>query len=164
MAQDWVPAFEGQRPPFTPGHTKSLQHGTWSERTLAPVVGSILEYTLADEGTAYLREPRYRAALEGWARAEAKVLLLERYLARRAEEAGEEAGDLGDKRVETAYRELHKAEKRAESGRSALGLTPMSRVRLGRDVAATQVDLASLLSDERERAEGGPATDRGAGQ
>lgn len=33
---DWTPAFEGQRPPFQPGHDLSVRHGAYSTLKLAP--------------------------------------------------------------------------------------------------------------------------------
>lgn len=155
---EWVPSFEGQRPPFQPGNpdrfemgnTAAVQHGAYSERILAPLAESIVEHTLRDPSLAYLREPRYRATVNAWGRAEGKCVLFEEQLERLPD-------DLADKRVETAHRELHRAETRAATLRSQLGLTPLSRARLGRDVAATQVDMARLLSEAREAQERGEA-------
>lgn len=66
-------------------------------------------------------------------------------------------GDLADDRVRTAYLLLHRAEARATTGRTRLGLDPLSAARLGRDRIAAQVDVARLMSDleraERQRAE-----------
>lgn len=53
---------------------------------------------------------------------------------------------------ESLAKALHRAETRARSLRSDLGLTPASRARLGHDItAAGRVDLARYWADEDER-------------
>jgi len=142
---EWVPEFEGQRPPFAPGHELSVQHGVYSPRKVDPLAEEIVSAVLADPMLIYLEG--YRPALWAWARAEAQVQLLTEYLAKRADSDG--LPDLDDARTVSAYRELHRAESRAESGRKRLGLDPLSRARLGKDVATGQaaaMDVAAVMA------------------
>lgn len=161
MSNSWVPAFPGQRPPFPPGndagvklepgHELSLQHGAYSPRKVDPLARDLVELVLQDPDTAYLKAPSYRAELWAWARAEARVQLLEEYLAQRA---GDEAiADPGDPRVASASLELHRASARAASARTRLGLTPLARARLGKDVAQGEVarlDVAQAMAQLAE--------------
>lgn len=145
---DWVPAFPGQRPPFTPGHTKSLRHGYWSPRKVEPVAQELVDMVHADPSLAYLTEQHAQPALWAWAQAEARVQLMTAHLEKVAEDG---VGDLGDRRITEAWNLLHRAETRAESGRRRLGLDPLSRARLGKDVAqGRQADAAAALTAMRE--------------
>ncbi|RZU30473.1 hypothetical protein BKA19_0089 [Blastococcus saxobsidens] len=150
-----MPEFPGQRPPFDgpPGNTLALQHGAYSPRKVDPLAAELRAAVLADVSTDYLRAPRYAPALWAWARAEAQVQLLTEYLARAGEETADGVGDLEQDRVRSAYLLLHRAEARALSGRRALGLDPLAAARLGRDRAATEVDVARVMAemDRRER-------------
>ncbi|WP_142026825.1 P27 family phage terminase small subunit [Blastococcus colisei] len=147
--QEWTPAFPGQRPPFQPGHDLSTRHGAYSPRRVDPLATELVALVDADPAVAWLTAAD-RPALWAWARAEAQVQLLTEYLERAGEAAADGVGDLDNDAVKSAYLLLHRAEARALSGRARLGLDPLSRARLGRDVAATQVDMARLLSDARD--------------
>lgn len=150
--QDWTPAFEGQRPPFRAGNEAALQHGATSPRRVDPRAQALVEAMLADESLGYLKAPSYRPALLGWARAEARVQLLEEYL-------GHQVGDLESPRVLSAYTLLLKLQGRAESGRRQLGLDPLSRARLGKDVAqGRQADAAAIMAElHRQERQSGKA-------
>lgn len=130
--------------PFQPGHTLSLHHGAYSPRKVDPLAAELAGQVVAlaeQEGssTTYLTEPSYRASVWAWARAEAKVQLLTEWLMDRT--------DLDDEgEVRPAAELLEKVERRAESLRARLGLEPLSRARLGRDVAAGSVDVARLMA------------------
>ncbi|MCW2496588.1 hypothetical protein [Jatrophihabitans sp.] len=128
--QEWTPTFEGQRPPFQPGHELSTKHGAYSPRKVNPLAKDLIDMVLVDPDPTveYLRAAVFRPALWAWARAEAQVQLLAEYL-------GDTVGDLEAESVLSAYLLLHRAEGRAHTQRQALGMTPMARARLGRDVA-----------------------------
>lgn len=144
----WSPAFPGQRAPFTPGHTLSTTHGAYSPRKVDPLAEELVEHVLTDSTLTFLHAPAYRPALWAWGRAEAQAQLLTEYLATRVE------ASVASKRSSAAYRELHRAETRAASLRSQLGLTPLSRARLGKDVAqGKQADAAAELTRMREEHE-----------
>ncbi|WP_214365625.1 hypothetical protein [Pseudonocardia sp. H11422] len=135
-------------PPFEPGNEVGLRHGAYSPRRVDPLARELVDQALGDPDLGYLAAPSYRPALWAWARAEAQVQLLAEYLERFGADP-----DFGDRAVSAAYNAHHRAEARADSARRRLGLDPLSRARLGRDVTAAQVDLVSLLTDARERQE-----------
>lgn len=150
-AEQWVPAFEGQRLPFQPGHTLSLQHGAYSPRKVDPLARDLVDQVLAEPDARHLSAVVYRPALWAWARAEAQVQLLTEYLAKAGEASGDGVGDLDSERIRAGYLLLHRAEARAMSGRARLGLDPLSRARLGKDVAAGQLDTARLMAELEKR-------------
>ena len=92
---------------------------------------------LGDEACDYLRTPRFAAELQAWATAEARCRLLEVYIAKLAEDAGDESGvgDLGDERARAAWGLLNRFEARAQSGRDRLGLSPAAASKIGRDLS-----------------------------
>lgn len=160
QSTEWVPAFEGQRPPFQPGHELTLQHGAYSPRKVDPLAAELVDQVLADPSTGYLQAAVWRPALWAWARAEAQVQLLTEYLAKAAQATGDGIGDLDRESVRAAYLLLHRAETRATTGRTRLGLDPLSAARLGRDKTAAALDAAQLMAklaeeERRTRAEGG---------
>lgn len=129
MTGEWTPEFPGQRPPFQPGHTLSMRHGAYSERRIGPLAEQLAADLLADPTTPdYLREARFAGAVLAWARAEAVVRLYLAWL---------DAQDL-DKPARGALavlEALRKAEAAAATARSRLGLDPVSRAKLARDLA-----------------------------
>lgn len=138
----WAPAFEGQRPPFTPGHDVSLRHGAYADLRLGDRVAE-----LADELRPLVPagRPADEVALRllalCLARIEAAHAALEK--AKPAELATLESDARGW--TNTARRLL-----------SDLGMTPTARARLGLDVARTaqSVTAVSLAAEaERERSE-----------
>lgn len=148
----WVPEFEGQRPPFQPGHELSpTTHGAYSPRKFEPLAQEILDALLADDSVpSWVKAPAHRLELLALCRSEAKVQLIEEWLAEQATEK-HPMGDLGDERVQAAYLQLHRANTRAASSRSRMGLTPASRTRMGKNVAqgqaaAAQGDLALRMA------------------
>lgn len=161
MADDeWVPAFPGQRPPFalgndigfTPGNELAVKHGGYSPRKVDPLAAELVAAVLTDGGLA--AAPAYRMALWAWGRAEAQVQLLTEWLSVKGEAASDGVGDLADDSVRAAYLLLHRAEARATTQRGRLGLDPLSRARLGRDVAqGAAADAATQLTRMRADAE-----------
>lgn len=131
--------FPGQRPPFAPGNELSMRHGAHSERTLAPIAAAWVKTAL--EQCAYLQDPSYEPALLAWARFEAKCDLLHDWIDKHGliDEHGQ---------ATPAAKLLPVYEGRAASLRAPLGMDPLSRARLQRDAAATQVDLAQLMAEE----------------
>lgn len=152
--QQWAPANDRQHPPFEPGNDLAARHGAYSPRKVDPLATQMVALVDADASISWLTAAD-RPALWAWARAEAQVQLLSEYLELAGRQAGDGVGDLEEERIRAAYLLLHRAEARALSGRARLGLDPLSRARLGRDVAATQVDMARLLSGLDAPTEGG---------
>jgi len=138
----WVPAFKGQRPPFQPGNQLNLRHGAFSPARTDPIAHGFINELVSDPATAYLGQPRFSAALWHWASAQAKVQLLSEWV------DGMEIQDAADsdKGKTSALELLRKWIATAQTQAARLGLDPLSAARLGKDVASTQVDLATLLS------------------
>lgn len=137
------------RPPFEPGNELAVTHGAWSVRKLQPAAAKLLEGLRLDDQVAYLRQPAYGPALAAWAQAEARVMLIEVWVDAMPMQAQTES-----KQGQTSPLELlRKWEATASTHRARLGLDPLSRARLGRDVAATKVDLAVLLTQARSDSE-----------
>jgi hypothetical protein len=149
--------------PFEPGHERSLVHGTRSPRTVGPLAERIEREARADPSWPdYLTSPEYGPAVAAWARSEAIVELLWRYLADQdvehwlTEQAREESEETRTprrtrristaRRVTNALASLQRWETTAANHRSRLGLDPLSRARLGKDVAAARVDIARVMS------------------
>lgn len=153
----WVPAFEGQRAPFQPGNEAAVRSGAYSPRKVDPLAKELVDQVLVDPATGYLQAAHWRPALWAWARAEARVQLLTEWLANQVGD-GDQIPDPGDERVRAASLELHRAEARATTGRTRLGLDPLSAARLGRDKTAAMLDTAQLMKQladaERQQREG----------
>lgn len=122
-------------PPFAEGHELSTKHGAHSPRRVEPVAEQVAAELVA--AAPWLDQDAYRPALLALARHEARIALLERWLA--------EHGLLdGEGRPQPAAEFLLKVERAAADARSRLGLDPSSRARLERDLAqatAARVDL-----------------------
>ncbi|MDT2010331.1 hypothetical protein FXW78_55090 [Rhodococcus opacus] len=131
--------------PFKPNHVKSLKHGARSERIIAPLAAILANELL--ETNPHLQSAEFRPAVLEWARVQAQVETLEAWIA----EHGIISPD--DGKIQPAAEYLLKVRKHGANMSSRLGLDPLSRARLGRDVAATQVDIAELLTKQREAAE-----------
>ena len=132
----------GRYEPFQPGNTVRLTHGAYHEATIAPLARRLV--TAAVEASPYLAADEYAAVLQAWGRAEAQVRLLDTYLA--------EHGPLDGKgKPRPAVDLLLRYEALAARHRDALGLSPLARAKLGRDVAAQQFDLARIWAHEAEQ-------------
>jgi hypothetical protein len=154
----WVPEFEGQRPPFQPGNRVSvgnrglLKHGAYSPRRVDSLATEIMTSLLGDEDLAYLGQSRWRLSLLALCRAEAQVQLFSEYIADAALAAGNGVGDLTAEDMHAAYLGLHRAEARATTQRTRLGLDPLSASRLGAYRASEALDTARLMQ-QLEKAE-----------
>jgi len=140
--EGWVPAFEGQRPPFQPGHTLSVRHGTYSVRLVGEDAAAMLE-ELRESGAPWLAEVD-GAELEAWLRAESQV----RRLAEHLDKVGVLDGK-GNPRPAAA--ELRAFERLAAARRAALGLNPSARAVLGRDTAVARAAAQASLRTEMRR-------------
>jgi hypothetical protein len=151
-------------PPFEPGNEVATVHGAYSERRIAPLADQIAVSLLADDSTPqYIKEPSYSATVRAWSRAEATVQLLWNWLAEHDLDAAltdvtetDEDAELSkgaaskhttSRHIESVLTQLHRHEVRAANLRSRLGLDPLSRARLGKDVAAQHVDLARMFAE-----------------
>lgn len=139
----WTPAFPGQRPPFQPGHELTLKHGARSPRKVNPLAAQYVAAVLADDDVAYLRAPAYLPAVQAWAAAEARVSLIEAWVADMTMERATESGQGQTSPLEL----LRKWEASAATHRARLGLDPLSRARLGRDQMAGAADMARIMAE-----------------
>jgi hypothetical protein len=145
----WVPAFEGQRPPFEPGNSgggRPPTHAAYSEQTLEPLRLAI-EASLAESSPAY-------AAAEDHARRQ-----LANQLARceQAHRWLHTHGLIDNKgRTWPVVTELVKWENSARTMMRELGMTSLSRAELGLDrlqmmrEMVTQQELQDALSGALE--------------
>lgn len=171
---DWTPAFPGQRPPFEPGNEVAVTHGANSTRKVAPLAAEIERAARTDPAwPGYLNDSGYASAVGSWARAEAVCRLLWEWLAEQdpAEWMASTLDSVTDtekfeggsqsrtraRRVGSVMEQLRAWEATAARQRQRLGLDPLSRARLGRDVTAGAVDFAELLTRAGEDAERGEA-------
>jgi hypothetical protein len=125
------------------GNEHALVHGAHSERAIAPIAERFeAELLKAAPWTADAAFAPARAAL---ARCEARIQLVGRWLDGHVGSTGNWGSNAASKlRPQTSL--LLQLEAQAERLRTQLGLTPLAKGRLGRDVAGTQVDLARLMS------------------
>jgi hypothetical protein len=118
-----------------PGNTLALSHGGWSDRIVNPLARELVAH--AQGLVEYLRDPSYDVAVWAWARTEARVLVVSAWL--------DEHGTIDENGTpRPAAAQLLQWENLASKQRQRLGLDPLSRAALGRDVAASKLDLARL--------------------
>lgn len=151
--QEWVPAFEGQRPPFQRANTLAVTHGAYSPRITRPeaeaLVSSVLERAAQpSSSTSYLLEPSYRPGLWRWATALVRMERLDAAIVGHGDCAG-------CKKCGRWHEDWRRYASIVATSEQRLGLDPLSRARLGRDVAAAQVDLAALWAAEGTDSAGG---------
>lgn len=151
----------GQRAPeFAEDHELSMVHGGTSERRVAPLAVEILARERSKPSwPQYLDDASWAFALASWARAEAVCELLTEFLSTldirsalsdviTTVETEEQTGRAtkrrsATRRVASALEMLRKYESIASNHRHRLGLDPLGRARLGKDISATtNVDLA----------------------
>ena len=121
-------------------------------------------YGLDGGADDYLRKPVMRHEVLAWAWAEAQVTLMRAWMdadsistamteltTTEETEADEGRGTVrrvsASRKVSSLMSELHKAEVRAANRRKELGLTPLARARLGKDIASSQFDLARYFAE-----------------
>lgn len=130
--------------PFKPGHFKSKKHGAYSDRVIVPLAAEIANAVCLARPD--LQAPELQPAVLAYARTEAQLEVLTAYV--------DEHGPFKDDgEISAAEKHRLRIDTQAANHRARLGLDPLSRAKLGRDVAATQVDIAELLTKQREAAE-----------
>lgn len=127
-----------------------MKHGAGSPRRVDPVAAELVAALLEDEAVAYLRAPRFGAAVRAWAVAEAKCALVSAWVDGMSVEAA-----ASSKQGQTSPLELlRKWETTAQTHRGRLGLDPVSAARLGKDISqGRQADAAAELTRLRREAE-----------
>lgn len=123
--------------PFTAGHTVSLKHGAWSERTVSPIAADLEQGLHAT--APWTTGAAFAPTRSAWCWAEAQCVVLRRYL----DEVGILDPDTHEPRPASAL--LDRLENRAAKLRTELGLTPLALTKL----------LAGLSSVNPAAAQGG---------
>lgn len=155
--------------PAKPGDKIALQHGAYSSDVVQPLVEARLTAWLADKDfPEYAKALPQRFTLRSLARVEVRLdLLYARVEEMELDESlselqethetvrgGGDNGPLKRNAKQTKRRDLDDAIRRWETLRlnisKELGLTPMAQTKMGRNVAATTVDLAQLIQQENE--------------
>ncbi|WP_193311435.1 hypothetical protein [Georgenia satyanarayanai] len=126
----------------------TVTHGAQSDRLVRPRALEIATDLAEDDALpAYLAERSYRPALMAYATTLARIERVESWLERTVPEHGVPELD-GEGAVRGATKLLERLERSADRQRQELGLTPLSRARLGRDVAVQQVSLLQVWEAE----------------
>jgi hypothetical protein len=155
--------WDRRHPDFAPGNAVAVRHGIHSERLTAPLAVAIKEELLADPNLPeYLRQPQFAHSLDAYCWAQGQCIRLREYLAEmelkqaltdRTDTAETEDRDGGrttrrsiSKRLESAHEVARRYEIHAASLRSKLGLDPASAAKLGRNLAAAKLDIATVMA------------------
>lgn len=137
-------------PPFEAGNTAAVTHGVWSARKVSPLTAELItavqsSATRPGSTVSYLADPSYALAVKRWATLEARCELIRTWLDDRTDIEAGQPGDIDeDGEVRPAADLLVRLEGQAAKAAERLGLDPLSRSKLGRDVAATAVDLTAV--------------------
>ena len=135
---EWTPAFPGQRPPFEPGHELTVKHSAYADVRLGPRVAE-----LADE---------IRTVVPAYSIADDYVVRLLALSFARIEAAEEAIAVAEPGELERLRQDLRGWVNSARRLLNDLALTPMSRARLGLDIARAKGEgAAQYLRDKRAR-------------
>lgn len=137
---------------FEPGNRVAEKHGANSPRKVDPIADQLASELLElaeqpESPIPYLTSPEYRPAIQAWAAAEAACTLYRQWFSEQGlvDADGEPLPGISN---------WDKVESRAMNLRQRLGLDPLSRARLGRDVGAAHLDLALLMAERDEDDDG----------
>lgn len=140
--EGWVPEFPGQRPPFGTGNQVALKYGAYSPKRVDARAEVVVHQLLEQPDVAFLRAPEYRAALWRYAQRQARADLLHAFLVEHGEECH------GCERCESWERRWRELDTAAAKASERLGLDPLSRAKLGKDVAqGRQADAAAVMAE-----------------
>lgn len=132
--------------PAQPGNELALKHGAYSPKKTDERGREIVaQLVLAGGSVAYLAAPEYSAAVWRYAQRQARADLLHEHLLAHGETC------TGCDRCLSWEERWRTFDLQAEKAAVQLGLTPLSRARLGRDVATGKAaDAAAELTRMRE--------------
>lgn len=149
--EGWVPDFPGQRPPFVSGNSLAVTHGAsrWRPDSYFrdEALALLTEMKESSLVPPFLQAPEYVPAVLAYATTLIRIRKVEEWLSTTAWEGMPDELD-GEGQVRSAARLLERYEKSAARQRQELGLTPLSRARLGKDVAAGR-SIADMLEERR---------------
>jgi hypothetical protein len=128
-------------PPFEPGNTKSLVHGAYSERVVAPRAEALMTSVLEDaESPDHVRTPMFRFTLAAWCRAETVAGVLYEHIMSLSTEEMMTPRLAGTRSPVDLWKA---ADAHAANLRSKLGLDPVSYARIAKDLG-----IASKASED----------------
>lgn len=129
-------------PPAEPGNQLALKSGAWSPRHVDPKAQELLEEVAADPAVSYLAQPAYAATLRSWAVAQSRAELFGAWVFAQPLEAQVKPPRGGARSPVELWLQFVKT---AANLADKLGLTPLSRARLGRDVATAEAMASQQL-------------------
>jgi hypothetical protein len=158
----WVARFPGQRPPWQrgnpyrvgAGNDLAATHGAYSASRVEPLARKVVKALRAD--VDYLRAPGFKGELWDYARAQARVLLVQEWLEGMSmdQAAGREGGTLrGDKENITPFEVLLEFEARADRLARLIGLYPTVSPELQKKIAQARKTLDKRSELERLQAD-----------
>ena len=165
MAVELVSEVSDRRPargyswsPAEPGNELALKSGAWSPVHVDPLAQQIIEEIAGDPSTSYLAGAAYHPLLRSSAFAQSRLVLFVLWLAGMSAEQAATPPE-GTNRNARAPIDLYRSLLVAASNLAdKLGLSPLSRARLGRDVAVGQSiadqAISRLAAAGREALEG----------
>lgn len=128
---------------FKPENTAAVVHGGYSPRLIEPLAQRIVADLFAGgEIPPYLNDPAFASQIRAWARAEAEVALVHEWLQGLPPEQRLTPPKPGTAPPVETWRKL---EAHAANLRKDLGLTPMAKAKLGRQLTPV-VDVAALMA------------------
>jgi len=136
-----------QRPEFEPGNDLAVKSGAWSPARVEPKAEALLAGTLADPALAYLTAPSYAPVLRHWATVQTRSELFGEWLFAKPMDEQITPPRGGAKSPLDVWLGMVRT---ATALADKLGLTPLSRARLGRDLAVTGA-VDSRMTDLSER-------------
>jgi hypothetical protein len=149
--------------PFPPGNAVALVSGYRSPARVGARAEQIERDLLEDPSVPeYVKDPSYAGARQAYARAAAVAALLWDWMDAQDPEAllaaitttdedeqrkrGRTTKRTVSHRMESTFSQWDKAASRAANLYARLGMDPMSRARLGKDITAAKFDLAQMLA------------------
>jgi hypothetical protein len=168
---EWVPESPAQLPPYGPGNQAGVRHGARTAAIRDPVAEELKVWAASQPGNEYLREERNAFALNDWAQAQARVLLMQAYASGQAvDEALAEITEIEEtverpspgverrytraKSVVATWKALESAERHARQAADRIGLSPLARMKLGKQAQAASADLALIWAAQDDEETG----------
>lgn len=132
--------------PALPGNFKAKKHGAYSDRVVTPLAAEI--YNAVCLARPDLQASEMLPAVMAYARTEAQLEILTAHV----DQHGAIDPETGEPTSAEKYR--LKIDTQAANHRTRLGLDPLSKAKLGKDIASTQADLATVwmkMLEEKEQ-------------
>ncbi|MGR6523615.1 hypothetical protein ACU5JM_18430 [Rhodococcus erythropolis] len=128
--------------PFVAENFAAKKHGAYSSRVITPLTAEIANAVCAARPD--LQKPEMQPAVLAYARTEAQLEVLTAFV----DANGSIDEDTGEPTSAEKYR--LRIDTQAYKHRERLGLDPLSKAKLGKDIASTQIDLSIILAQLNE--------------